>query len=91
MLSQSKQIPSINGPKPRITSSKHVEFKRLVQEDRICCFALVETKLGSKGVEDSCKQLWPSWEYCHNSNTNSRARILVVWNPRLFKVQIMDL
>lgn len=70
--------------------SKHIEIRKFVLDNRVNCFALVETKLKARKVDELVNKLWPGWGYFHNGRDNSRARILVIWNPSLVQLKIEE-
>lgn len=66
---------------------KHVEFKKYVLDNKLCCFALMETKLDTARVEPFSKKLWPNWGYTHNT-LNDKARIATLWNKKVGEFSI---
>ena len=63
--------------------------KLLVENDvRIC--GLCETKYGNHDVDKLIRTIAPGWRHTSNFDLDRRARILVIWDPQHFQLDVVD-
>lgn len=71
-------------------SSKHVEVRKLIFDNKISCIALIENKLNLDNLGHVCNSIWPKWKYTYNGSNVSRCRILIGWNPDVWDLHVLD-
>uniref|UniRef100_A0A2K1XI89 DUF4283 domain-containing protein n=1 Tax=Populus trichocarpa TaxID=3694 RepID=A0A2K1XI89_POPTR len=70
---------------------KHSELRRLIHQERITLFGLVETRVKDKNKDNVSQLLLRSWSFLYNYDFSCRGRIWVCWNADTVKVDVFGM
>uniref|UniRef100_A0A2K2AH39 Uncharacterized protein n=1 Tax=Populus trichocarpa TaxID=3694 RepID=A0A2K2AH39_POPTR len=70
---------------------KHSELRRLIHQERITLFGLVETRVKDKNKDNVSQFLLRSWSFLYNYDFSCRGRIWVCWNADTVKVDVFGM
>jgi len=70
---------------------KHSALRRLIHQERITLFGLVETRVRSKNKDNVSQLLLRNWSFLYNYDFSSRGRIWVCWNANTVKVDVLGM
>ncbi|KAI5568972.1 hypothetical protein BDE02_12G048300 [Populus trichocarpa] len=70
---------------------KHSELRRLIHQERIALFGLVETRVKDKNKDNVSQLLLRSWSFLYNYDFSCRGRIWVCWNADTVKVDVFGM
>lgn len=70
--------------------NKQEDLKLFIHSHGIGIAALLETKIKEKNVHAITNKLLPNWHWYHNFDLNSRGRILVGYNPKMYHLIELD-
>ncbi|KAJ9535522.1 hypothetical protein OSB04_un001343 [Centaurea solstitialis] len=72
-------------------ASKRKEVKRLIGENGLCLFALVETKVIKGNLRKFCREIFGNWGWVSNNSVcEGRTRIIVGWDPNIVKLEFFE-
>jgi hypothetical protein len=67
---------------------KHSALRRLIHQERIPLFGLVETRVRDKNKDNVSQLLLRNWSILYNYDFSCRGRIWVCWNANAVKVDV---
>ena len=70
---------------------KHSELRRLVHQERIALFGLVETRVRDKNKDKVSQLLLRNWYFLYNYDFFCCGRIWVCWNVDVVKVDVFEM
>ncbi|KAI9386499.1 hypothetical protein POPTR_010G033266v4 [Populus trichocarpa] len=70
---------------------KHSELRRLIHQERIALFGLVETRVKDKNKDNVSQLLLCSWSFLYNYDFSCRGHIWVCWNADTVKVDVFGM
>ena len=70
---------------------KHSALRRLIHQERIAPFGLVETRVREKNKDNVSQLLLRNWSFLYNYDFSCRGRIWVCWNADTVKVDVFGM
>jgi hypothetical protein len=70
---------------------KHSELRRLIQQERVALFGLVETRVRDMNKENVSRLLLRSWSFLYNYDFSCKGCIWVCWNADVVKVDALSM
>jgi len=70
---------------------KHSALRRLIHQERITRFALVETRVRHKNKDNVSQLLLRNWSFLYNYDFSCRGCIWVCWNADTVKVDVLGM
>lgn len=59
--------------------------------NQIRLVGLLETKVKEKKVNSIANNIFQGWHWYHTFHLNPKGRIWIAWQPRVFRVQVVDM
>ncbi|XP_020261656.1 uncharacterized protein LOC109837719 [Asparagus officinalis] len=72
-------------------SSKQLLVNKFLLQYHISFIALLETKIKESKLPNSVKRITNDWKWLSNVRNSSKARILILWDPRILDTQIVNI
>lgn len=69
--------------------NKQNEVVFLCNKENVGLVGLVEMKVNSKNIEKVVNKMFGGWQFLTNLESHYNGRILLVWRPDYYKVELM--
>ena len=77
------KVRGLNAP------NKHKEVLLLCNKEKAGLVGLVETKVKSENMDKVVNKMFGGWQYLTNLESHYNGRILLVWRPDYYKVELV--
>ncbi|XP_074297048.1 uncharacterized protein LOC141627722 [Silene latifolia] len=71
--------------------TKQYEIKRVLNQNKVGLFGLVETRIKSSSRNNVGAALWGDWSICTNSSLHTGGRIWLIWDSNSYEVCVHDI
>ncbi|XP_074300572.1 uncharacterized protein LOC141631849 [Silene latifolia] len=70
-------------------NKKH-EIRNFIFQNKVGLFGLLETKIKSKNGNNVGNTICQDWAICNNTSLHKGGRILLIWDPKVYEVDVFD-
>jgi len=70
---------------------KYLELRRLIHQERMAFFGLVETRVRDRNKDNVSQLLLRNWSFLYNYDFSYRGHIWVCWNAEVVKVDVLGM